>query len=66
MNQKTFSLVASVIFSLITLGHLLRLVFGWVAAIGGWTVPMWASGIALVVIGFLAYQGFRVSRNGQD
>lgn len=40
MNQKIFSTITLVIFSLIALLHALRLVYGWSAVIGGWEVPM--------------------------
>ena len=62
MSQKTFSLTAGVIFSLITLLHVLRLVFGWEAIIGGWAVPTWLSWVAMLIAGYLSYQGFRLSR----
>jgi len=35
MSQRSFSLVAGAIFSCIALLHLLRIVFGWEAIIGG-------------------------------
>ena len=62
MNQKTFSLTAGVIFSLVALLHGLRLVFGWEAIIAGWVVPPWLSGLGLLVAGFLSYEGLRLSR----
>lgn len=58
--QKTYYLVTGVIFSLIALLHALRLVYGWEAVIGGWAVPMWLSGLALLVALFLSFQGFRL------
>ena len=62
MNQKTFSLAAGAIFAMIAVLHLLRLLLGWEAIVGGWPVPMWVSWTALVIAGFLAYQGLRFSR----
>jgi hypothetical protein len=61
MNQKTFSFVASVIFLLVALGHVLRLAFGWHAVVNMWAVPMWVSWVALLIAGFLAFEGFRLS-----
>ncbi len=61
MNQKTFSLTAGVIFSLVALLHVLRLVFGWEAIIAGWVVPPWLSGVAMLIVGYLSYEGFRLS-----
>jgi len=64
MNQKVFSLTAGVIFSLIAVGHLCRIVRGVDVRFGDWAAPMWVSWVAVVVIGFLAFQGFRLSRKG--
>lgn len=59
MTQRTFVKVASVIFAVIAVLHALRLVLRWEAVVGGWAVPVWISGLALVVAGYLAYAGFR-------
>jgi hypothetical protein len=57
MDQKTFTLLAGVIFAIVALLHLLRIYMGWPVVIGDWTVPMWVSWIALVVAGGLSYLG---------
>ncbi len=62
MSQRTFSLVASLVFLLVAVMHVLRLALGWHVTFGGWTVPMWVSWIALAITGFLAYEGLRLSR----
>ena len=62
MSQRTFSLTVATLFSLIGVLHLLRLVYGWEAVIGGWVVPMWISWPALLIAGFLAYEGVRLGR----
>ena len=62
MSQKTFSRVAGVFFSLVALGHVLRIAFGASVVVEGFSIPMWASWIALVVTGFLAYEGFQGAR----
>jgi hypothetical protein len=64
MNQKRFSLVASVIFLLIALVHALRLAFGWHAVVNGWSVPLWVSWLALVIALYLASEGIRLTRKG--
>ena len=51
---------AGVLFLLIALGHLLRIVFGLLFVVQGVSVPMWASAIAVVIAGFLAYHGLRL------
>lgn len=59
MNRKTYCLLAGAIFALVALVHLLRILMGWGAAIGGWSVPIWISWVGLVVAGGLAYFGFK-------
>jgi hypothetical protein len=63
MSQKTFSRVAGLIFLLVAIMHALRLAFRWEVVLNGWSVPLWVSGVALVVAGFLASEGFRHSRS---
>lgn len=60
MKQKTFLHVAGAIFSVIAVLHLLRLVFQWQTEIGGWTVPMWFSVVALLFAGYLGITAFRM------
>ena len=43
MTQRTFFLIAAVVFSLIALGHAIRLLFGWQVTIGDVVVPFWVS-----------------------
>lgn len=62
MNQKTFSLVAGIIFSAVTLLHVARLIFGWEVVVGGWQFPMLFSWGGMVIAGFLAYQGIRYGK----
>jgi hypothetical protein len=61
MSQRLFFLTAALIFSVIALGHLLRLALGGGFVVQGFSVPMWASGVAVVVMAYLAWQGFRLA-----
>jgi hypothetical protein len=62
MTQRTFSLIAAAMFSLIALGHAIRLLFGWHVTVENVVVPVWVGWIGLAIAGYLAYQGFRLSR----
>jgi hypothetical protein len=62
MSQKTFSLVAGVFFMLIAVAHVLRIAYGASVVVQNTSIPMWASVIAVVVAGYLAYEGIRLSR----
>ncbi len=63
MSQKTFCFVAGLIFLIVAIGHAMRLVFRWEAMIGGWIVPVWMSWVAVLLAGFLAFEGLRKSRS---
>ena len=62
MNRRSYFLVTAVVFSVVGLVHLLRIVLGWDAVIGGWSVPMWLSWLGLVVSAVFAYYGFTHGR----
>ena len=62
MRQKTFSLVAGLIFLLIAVMHGLRLAFKWQAVLNGWSVPMWVSAVAIVITAYLAFESLKLAR----
>ena len=57
--SKPFTLIAVVVFSLVSLLQLLRLLLGWEIAINGIPIPLWASGVAFVVAAALAAMVWR-------
>lgn len=63
MTHRTYNIVSGVLFGLIALLHLVRLLQGWPAVIGAWTMPLGLSGVAVVVTGFLAWSAWRLSRS---
>ncbi len=62
MKQKTFTLTVGVVFSIIAVLHVLRLLFGWEAVIGGWSTPLWVSWVAITVSGYLGYTAFKLQK----
>ena len=54
-----------VVFGLVALAHVLRILLGWSIVIQDLSVPMWASGLAVIVMGYLAYEGFRLARKSE-
>jgi len=62
MSQRLFLLIVGVLCGLIALVHVLRIVLGWSVMVQDFSVPMWASWIAIVIMGYLAYEGFRLAR----
>jgi hypothetical protein len=63
MTPRIFCLIAAAVFSLIALGHALRVLFGWHVTVESVVVPVWLSWIGLAVATYLAYLGFRASRS---
>jgi TRAP-type C4-dicarboxylate transport system permease small subunit len=61
MDQRAYDVLTASLFLIVAALYLLRINFGWPAGIGGLDIPMWASWLALVVTGGLAYLGFRLS-----
>ena len=58
MTRKSYFLVTAIIFSVVGLLHLLRIVLGWEAVVGGLSIPMWLSWVAMILTAVLAYHGF--------
>ena len=62
MQQKNYFLTVSTIFSIIFVLHFLRIILGWEATIGDWSIPMWFSWVAVILAGYLAYSGFKLGK----
>jgi hypothetical protein len=64
MNRRSFCLISAVIFIVIALVHLIRIIYGWKVVVGPWTAPDSITWVALVVAGYLGYEGLRFARSG--
>lgn len=62
MNQKTYLQVTGLLFTVGAIVHLLRVLMGWEASIGGWLVPGWLSIVGVVVAGYLAYCAYKLMK----
>lgn len=62
MKHQTYCVVSGVFFSLVALGHLLRIVFGLSIQVDEYMVPMAVSWLAVVVPAALAVWAFRISQ----
>ncbi|HEX4824463.1 MAG TPA: hypothetical protein VFV19_09125 [Candidatus Polarisedimenticolaceae bacterium] len=63
MRMRTYLMMSACIFSIVSLFHLLRLVFHWPISVAGWAPPVWMSWFGFILPGWLASQGFRHARN---
>ena len=55
--MKPFTVIAIVVFAIVSLSHLLRYVLGWEVIINAVAIPMWLSLLAFVIAGGLAFLG---------
>jgi D-alanyl-D-alanine carboxypeptidase len=60
--MRAYLWVSGVLFGVVAVLHVLRLAYGWPVQIGGWTLPLDASGIGAVVTGALCGWGFALAR----
>ena len=61
--NKSFTLVAVAVLSLVSLLQLLRLLLGWEMTLNGIAIPLWASGLVFVVAAGLAAMVWRERRS---
>jgi hypothetical protein len=60
--MKPASTIAAVLLFGFAVVHALRLVYGWQVTVAGAVVPMWVSGLGLLVAGALSVLLWRESR----
>ncbi len=59
MESKTVLRLNAVLFGLVAVLHVLRIALGWDIYIGDWNAPMWASVLAVVIAGLIAYLNWK-------
>jgi hypothetical protein len=59
MNPRSYLSVAGTIFLIIAVAHFFRIINSWEVNFNTWSVPMWLSWVALLLGGYLAFQGLR-------
>jgi type VI protein secretion system component VasF len=59
--MKPFTIIAIMFFSIMTLVHILRLIFQWEVLVDGTPIPVWFSAIGAVLACLLAYMLWRES-----
>jgi membrane associated rhomboid family serine protease len=60
--MKTFTLLAVIVFAVVSALQLLRVLMGWEVVIGGFSVPAWASIVACALAALLAVMVWRENR----
>jgi hypothetical protein len=64
--MRGYLVVSGVLFGAVALLHLLRLIYGWPAAVGTMSMPLWVSAVGLVVTGGLCLWAFALVRSVKD
>lgn len=62
MDKNQSLILASVVFGIIALVHLLRAIFSWEAVIAGFNVPVYVSYIFVIVAGYLSWNMYSSSK----
>jgi hypothetical protein len=57
--MRSYELVSGIFFSILALAQLTRTLLGWTVQVAGFTVPVWFSGVAFVLVGAMALWAFR-------
>lgn len=63
MNLKSFLFLTAMIFSAVSLIHLVRIVLKTDIIIGSWAVPIWMSVVVVIVGTIIACKSFKFSKN---
>ena len=58
MEDETYFVLAGIVFSIITVLHLIRIIFSWPLQLNSMNIPLWLSGVSVIVSGTLAILGF--------
>ena len=58
--MRRYVLVSGLFLVLVACAQLLRLILGWQVTVAGLEIPLWASGVAVLITGSLAIWAFRV------
>ena len=60
MKSKSYFSFSTLIFSVVAVVHLIRAINGAVVSVGSTTLPVWGSWVAVLVAGYMAYQGWNL------
>ena len=61
IRERTYLMVAGVIFTIVAVVHIWRVFFGITVEIDGWTLPLWLSWIGVLITTYLAYTSFHLA-----
>jgi len=62
MDKNQSLLIAAIIFGIVGFLHLLRSIFGWQVVIDNFSIPLYFSYIAVIVLGYLSWSMYNSSK----
>ena len=62
MTKNHFIYIASVLFLIIGVVHIVRLLIGWQVQIAGFMVPMWIYWVEAFVFLYMSFLGFKIKK----
>jgi hypothetical protein len=65
VNARTYLLLSGLVFGAVAVLHLLRVVYGWEAVVGPWSVPMEVSWTGMIVPAVLCGWALRLASRPQ-
>ena len=57
-NNKWYLATSSIVFTVVAIAHLGRIILMLPATLAGYDIPLWFSGAAVLIAGYLATRGF--------
>ena len=63
LSQRKFFLIVGTILGIVSILHLLRLLFGFEVVLGGWVAPYWLSWVGTIIAGYLSYESFHFAQH---
>lgn len=57
-NNKWYFTASAIAFTVMAVAHLGRIIFMLEANVAGYDIPLWVSGVVVVLAGYLATRGF--------
>jgi len=62
MGEKIYLIITAIIFGLLSLFHLLRLIFQLPVQVGMWHIPIWLSWLGMVVASIMCLWALGIAR----
>jgi hypothetical protein len=62
MKQNTYNKVSGLVFAIVAIAHAVRAFNGWEVNLGPYEVPLWASWVVVLCLGWFSYSAFKLNK----